>query len=496
MLNVSAGRAARVKLLFIAGLVSSISSLALASYETVLNWFASRPLSQQVDWQPQPVADPAALLKKAYVLGELSNRAYSSTVAGRNVAALGFRELLPFIDKSAELDGGDVGAVIGVGAGGAIDIITGGATGGLGALIGGKIGHSKIKHQKVTAAAFVADSVDGSMRVVSVRGSADLPDWVLDANASTVESDGVTYHHGFFLYAGLLYDDVRKKLGDACYDGTQVWLTGHSMGGAAAEILAYWLQRDGCNIAGVMTFGSPLPGRDDLQKAYNQVLGDVTHRFMHVNDPVACLPLGLDWAQVGHLHSISGHSMRLDDPRDLCTGGGDTVVGQAGALVLKLHEASEPSTEIALWMRTAAADVGLCPDTKAGRAFLGILTLGASTLTCKSIDLSADLAVLKDQLLRLHNVALNVSNPYAHSMDCSYIERFVIMGYDMGLFSEAIWAHRMEETWKIQDCSPPARRPEPTEYVRKPKPPGTQCCEWGLDDETCTRWPPENGACD
>ncbi len=476
-------------------LISATASIALASsFDVVLGWFASRPLSQQVAWQPLRNVDSEDLLKKAYVLGELSNRSYQNSASDRDVGTLGFRELA-FFDKSATMDGGDVGAVIGIAVGGAIDVLSGGATLGAGTVIGGIVGHDKIKRQQVTAAALVAESFDHSMRVVALRGSADLPDWIVDANASTVVDDGITYHHGFFLYAGLLYGDVRKALGESCHDGTRVWLTGHSLGGSAAQILAYWLYRDGCDIAGVMSFGSPLPGRDSLQRAYNPMLGDVTHRFMHENDPVACLPLGLDWAQLGHLHSITDESMRLNDTRDLCTGGGDTVAGQAQAMLFKLHDAAEPSTDLAVWTETALHDAGLCSaEESTGRVILGFLTFGGSEVTCRTIDLAADLAVLKDQLVRLFNVALNESNPLKHIMHCSYLERFVEMGSDLGTFIDPIWSQHMEQTWDWQDCSPPQPRPKPPRD-RNVKPVGALCCGFGADGKTCVDWAPPKGAC-
>src|SRR5690606_21637530 len=112
----------------------------------------------------------------------------------------------------------------------------------------------------------------------------------LDANAGTVAEGGVTFHHGFFLYAGVLYGDIREQVADACAPGgPKLWLTGHSLGGAAAQIIAYWLARSGCTVDGVMTFAAPLPGMNNLEDSYNDLLGDVTHRFMHEDDPVACL---------------------------------------------------------------------------------------------------------------------------------------------------------------------------------------------------------------
>jgi len=458
-------------------------SVALASpANSVLTWFASRPLSQQTPWEAPDARSPNELIRQAYVLGELSNRAYSNSASGRNLAELGFKDVA-FFDHEADVEAGELGTFVGVNAGA---VVGGAVAGSVGSLVGGIIGGAKMSKQKVTSAAFVADSLDGSVRVVAVRGSADLPDWIVDANAATIYEDGVTYHHGFFIYAGLLLDDVLKATEGACAPGGQkLWLTGHSLGGAAAELLAFWLARRGCDVEGVMTFGAPLPGRDDLQYAYNRLLGDVTHHFIHEQDPVGCLPLGLDWAQLGHQHSFSNSGMRLDDPRDLCTGGGDTIAGRALQFTVKLATASDPSTDVAVWMETAAREAGLCPESKTGRIGLGILTLGASEVTCKSIDLAADLAVLKDQLVRLHNAALNNSNPLKHYMDCSYLDRIVETGFDLWTFSDPIWEQRLEASWHLADCTPPPGRQPPT-------PLGSVCCEAHTDGR-CLLWAPAGG---
>jgi hypothetical protein len=464
-------------------------SLALASsLDTPLSWFASRPLSQQATWEKPTATRENELLRQAYVMAELSNRVYASRAAGRDVDLLGFRER-KFIKRSLVLDGGEAGAFIGATLGGGLDVLTGGATAGLGIVVGGHVGHAAIKRAHVDPEALVVESLDRRLRVVSLRGTSSLSDVLLDANAGTIvdESGDVTYHHGFFLYASVLYGEVREALGDACEPGgAKVWLTGHSLGGAAAQLLAFWLDRDDCKVDGVMTFGAPSPGRDDFQFEYNLRLRDVTHRFMHKRDPVACLPLGHDWAQTGHLHSFTDTTFDMNSNSQLCSGHDGTIEGQVREYVERLHEVSDPSTEYITWLETTAKQVGLCPKNKVGRALLGIFTGLASEGTCRTLDVASDAAVLKDQLSRLHNLALNGSHPYAHKMECSYIDRIAVTGSDTGTFMDPIWAQRMESTWQLENCHPPpavSERPPPA--LNAEGCPGTLHC--------CT---PGSGACD
>jgi hypothetical protein len=480
----------------VALLASFVASLALASsLDTPLSWFASRPLAQQTPWEPAFSTDWDPFLRQTYLMAELSQRAYRSTATGRAVDELGFREVA-FIQESDTLDG-DLGAFVGISAGAGVgatfEVLTGGATGGALTVLGGFVGRQALRSIPVEPEAVVVESVDRRVRVVSVRGTSPsgsnaIYDALLDANAGTiVDEDGLTYHHGFFLYASLLYPKVSQLLDEACAPGgTEVWLTGHSLGGAAAQLLAFWLDQRGCEVSGVMTFGTPSPGRLNFQRAYDARLRDITHRFMHENDPVACLPLGLDWARVGNQHVITDSGFRKNDNRDMCAGGGD-LAGQVNSFVEKMRYVADPSTDYLTWLESTARQVGLCPENSAARWVLGILTGGNSELTCRTLDVTTDLAVLKDQLKRLHNLVLNESNPYRHFMPCGYIDRIAETGTDIGSFTDPIWAQRLEQTWELEDCSPPpppAVRPRPA-LNAEGCPGNNHCCG-----------APVNGRCD
>ena len=110
---------------------------------------------------------------------------------------------------------------------------------------------------------------------------------------------------------------------------------------------------------------------------------------MHEDDPVACLPMGLNWAKLGVKHSFTDSAIHLYDHRDLCATGGDTLAGQAHAFAVKLHDLTDPSTELSVWMETTAKSSGLSPDSKVGKWVLGIFTGGAGNATCRIRPLAA-----------------------------------------------------------------------------------------------------------
>ncbi len=184
------------------------------------------------------------------------------------------------------------------------------------------------------AQAFVADGTTDNVSVVSVRGSSDVDDWLMDFNQTQVLIGGVGYHYGFYTYANSLYASVKAELASSCTGSKArpVWFTGHSLGGATAQIMAYWAARDGCNVGGVMTFGAPRSGTSQFVSAYRSVANGTlharSHRWVNKGDPLACLPMGVIWDHAGgHQHnindsgslSLNSSADRCEDPDDLYT---------------------------------------------------------------------------------------------------------------------------------------------------------------------------------
>ena len=138
--------------------------------------------------------------------------------------------------------------------------------------------------------------------VVAFRGSTTIGDWVSNFDLHRVGSPPV--HQGFqaaatSLWAQLVPDEDQPLV-----------LTGHSRGGAIALLAAYHFARAGRMVLAVVTFGGPRVGGRDWCRAYEPLLGRLTYRFVHEEDPVPCLPSCLfGWRHVGneiYLPSIGG----------------------------------------------------------------------------------------------------------------------------------------------------------------------------------------------
>jgi len=113
---------------------------------------------------------------------------------------------------------------------------------------------------------FVADSRLDGVSIVAIRGTSNVENALLDLSLQLQpdRKSGLRLHQGFAAAARQVY----RRLTTVLEPGHRLILTGHSMGGAVAMILARYLDADGIAVDRVVTFGQPkvtnLPGADAL----------------------------------------------------------------------------------------------------------------------------------------------------------------------------------------------------------------------------------------
>lgn len=100
---------------------------------------------------------------------------------------------------------------------------------------------------------------------------------------------GSTIHCGFHQAARVVFDELAGMLKDDAAAGRRIWLTGHSLGGASAMLLAAMLEWDAqIPVTGVYTFGAPGVGNAVFVNAYDADIPN-THRFELQLDPAVSL---------------------------------------------------------------------------------------------------------------------------------------------------------------------------------------------------------------
>lgn len=133
----------------------------------------------------------------------------------------------------------------------------------------------------------------------------DWGEWIYtDFNAldAQVPCDGCPgkVHKGFrrsLEYAGFRDEliDIIKRNGGAT---KHVWITGHSLGGAFAQLFAYQLSKQGITPQGLYVYNSPHAGDVSFAAELDKLLPN--HRFQRfefLDDPISCgPPKTLNWA--------------------------------------------------------------------------------------------------------------------------------------------------------------------------------------------------------
>jgi pimeloyl-ACP methyl ester carboxylesterase len=123
----------------------------------------------------------------------------------------------------------------------------------------------------------------GEVDVIVFRGSLDAQDWMDDAFAVPLWDVRLGFVHAGFM-CGM--NDAYVQILMAC--GKNIVVTGHSLGGARARILAALLAYAGRPVLQCCVFGSPKPGFVNLSRILQKSGTPVSYR--NRNDPVPLVP--------------------------------------------------------------------------------------------------------------------------------------------------------------------------------------------------------------
>jgi hypothetical protein len=202
--------------------------------------------------------------------------------------------------------------------------------------------------RRESAEALVALSTDGEIIVLSLAGTDfryDPTDIEANTDVQLVSTEhpalkaicnslshGCRVHDGYDDYtrnvwndrsAGSVYNTVKSLYAQLAPSGNkrQLWITGHSLGGSMAQLMAAFYQAESeidasvPSVTKVVAFGSPMLGDAGFVSTYESRLGllERTQRWAHVDDPGPRLPparfVGTDnsaYRHAGRVHLLSG----------------------------------------------------------------------------------------------------------------------------------------------------------------------------------------------
>ncbi|MBU6300812.1 MAG: CHAT domain-containing protein [Verrucomicrobia bacterium] len=152
--------------------------------------------------------------------------------------------------------------------------------------------------------------------VLAFRGSANLENWLRNLNFLPVDRGYATLHGGFAECFEEVRSEAWRLLSAHGLQTKRVWLTGHSLGGALATILAAEFSQYASLVAGIYTFGQPCAGQQGFADFFNHHYRGRCFRFVHGEDVVTRLPPG--YAHVAELVPLGdsrrgGESLLTED---------------------------------------------------------------------------------------------------------------------------------------------------------------------------------------
>jgi triacylglycerol lipase len=119
----------------------------------------------------------------------------------------------------------------------------------------------------IQIAFFLATNESTETQVISIRGTSNIENAMLDVSLKlrVDPASSVSMHQGFAYSAHQVYAELKPLLKPEY----KIKVTGHSLGGAIALILAMFMDLDQFNVDQVVTFGQPkvtnIPGAKKIQ---------------------------------------------------------------------------------------------------------------------------------------------------------------------------------------------------------------------------------------
>jgi triacylglycerol lipase len=153
--------------------------------------------------------------------------------------------------------------------------------------------------------------------IVAIRGTKTIWDWLADFDAAPLpllqDPGAGAAHMGFQLVYAQIRDSVQHLLKTGCPGVSNIWVTGHSLGGAIAVLCAFDILKNfGLGIVPQLyTFAGPRAGDPLFAGNFNKAIANC-NRIVNFLDVVPQVPLPPLYQHVGQETLVHGGFKPLD----------------------------------------------------------------------------------------------------------------------------------------------------------------------------------------
>ena len=123
-------------------------------------------------------------------------------------------------------------------------------------------------------------------------------------------------HLGFLRALNAVWKDIKKVLKREQESSKPLFVTGHSLGGALANLAVAWIINERLiKTNGLYTYGQPRVGDKEFADKFDSVFKSRTFRFQNNEDAVPLVPWASGYKHVGHCMYFDTFGNLKKDPK-------------------------------------------------------------------------------------------------------------------------------------------------------------------------------------
>ena len=153
--------------------------------------------------------------------------------------------------------------------------------------------------------------------VVAFRGTEQrLEDWIVDLDFSlTAGPLPGSVHEGFYDGLSLVWSSLDERVrGLLAARPRELFVTGHSLGGALAALAAAQWRREGVLVDGVYTYGQPRVGDNKFSRSFDLAMRPRCFRIVnHLDTVTRTPPRAIGYSHAGTLVYLDEHGQAQHD---------------------------------------------------------------------------------------------------------------------------------------------------------------------------------------